>query len=123
MKVIALLIVLFGFSFSLLGQDMAADISGRYAYSVVDTPYGDFFGWIILRKNGNTYKGEIIDEEGKQSQLKVIRSQGTQLEFRSNLEDSKSLFICSFFGDSVWAEVRVDKDDFKYILKGKKVVD
>lgn len=105
---------------SVLAQD-TPDYSGKYAYAIVDTPYGDYFGFIILQKKNNSYMGEIINEEGKKFDLNVIRSNGNRLIFKSNAEETNSLFYCEFFGDSIRANVEVKGDDFPYVLKGKKV--
>jgi len=40
---------------ALSAQDSSTDLSGKYSYSVVDTPYGDYYGWIILDKKGRRY--------------------------------------------------------------------
>lgn len=94
--------------------------SGKYRYSVINTPYGDFFGWLTLKKSGNTYKGEIVNDEGKEFYMKVIKFSGNRLVFRSNIEGTNSLISCQFFGDSLRANVAVHGDDFPYILKGAK---
>lgn len=97
------------------------DHSGKYAYAIVDTPYGDYSGFIILKKKDNTYQGEVINEEGIKYDLSVVRSSGNRIIFRSNIEETNSILHCEFFGDSIRANVEVKGDDFPYVLKGTKI--
>ncbi|SKC83345.1 hypothetical protein [Ohtaekwangia koreensis] len=97
------------------------DFSGSWMYSVTDTPYGNFYGTIILNKSGETYNGKVVNKAGKQYTLDVLRVKGNRLVFSSNVEETNSIFNCSFKGDSVLATIEVKGDKFLYKLKGKKV--
>jgi hypothetical protein len=99
------------------------DFSGVYFYSIVDTPYGDYFGKITFRKRGNSYESEIINEDSVRYDIKVIKTEGTKIIFRTNLENSKSTGTCEIIGDSIRGNLAVKGDDFNYILKGKKIHD
>lgn len=92
------------------------DHSGIWEYAVRDTPYGDYFGNIYLNKKDETYEGKIVNDKGEEYSLNVIRTRGNQLIFQSDIEDSESLFMCTFSGDSLTATIEVSGDDFLYRL-------
>ena len=106
---------------SLHAQERPVDLSGKYSYAIVDTPYGDYFGVITLVKKGNSYQGEILDDEGTKYNLRVIRTYGSIIIFKSDIEESKSVFTCEIKGDSIRGTIKVRSDDFNYVLKGKRV--
>lgn len=119
-KVSILLITILVSTAILVAQKTQIDRSGRYHYKVLDTPYGDFSGWIILKKKKNSYEGEIINDEGRTFKMKVLKHKGDQLIFRTDLEDTNSLATCKFSGDSIFGHISVKGDDFPYLIKGKK---
>jgi len=118
---VKILIVLTFFAFMAVGQSVINDYTGKYQYSVLDTPYGDFFGHLILRKTGQQYEGEIINGEGKKFNVNVIRVRNNTIVFKSNIEETNSILSCRFVGDSIHANVEVQGDKFLYVLKGKKI--
>ena len=107
-------------SYSLVAQNNDLDLSGTWDYQVTKTPYGNFFGKIILKKTDDTYTGEIINKQGKKYTLDVVRCKGNRLIFNSNIEETTSLVSCVFQGDSIKATIEVQGDNFLYKLKGKR---
>jgi hypothetical protein len=116
---------LFAFLISLIGevsaQNLDSDNIFKYQYSVIDTPYGDYFGWIILERKGQSYAGKIIDEEGSINTLKVTKFDDKRLFFKSRIDGLKSVFKCEIFGDSIRGVGIFPGEEFKFILKGKRV--
>jgi hypothetical protein len=102
----------------LYAQDKPYDYSGKYSYAVVDTPYGDYFGWLFLSRKGKSYQGKIVDEDGTPYQVKAIRVDDNRITFKSTIEEAKTLFICEILSDSIRGTIKVTGDDFRYVLKG-----
>jgi hypothetical protein len=96
------------------------DLSGRWYYEVKNTPYGNFYGVIILKKQNEAYAGQIINKAGKKFKVDVVRVKGNRMVFLSNVEDTNSTFNCQFKGDSLLATVEVKGDKFLYKLKAKR---
>ena len=44
------------------------------------------------------------------------------ITFKSNVEETKSLFMCKINGDSIRGTIKVAGDDFPYVLKGKRSI-
>ncbi len=99
------------------------DNTVKYQYSVIDTPYGDYYGLIILKKEGKSYKGEMIDEDGIVHELKVQKFDSKQLIFKSKIDGLKSIFRCEILGDSINGTGVFSGDEFEFKLKGAKVKD
>lgn len=97
-----------------------ADFSGVWAYAVEDTPYGNFYGNIYLDKPEDTYVGKIINDQGIEYTLEVVRIKGNQVIMKSNLEETNSVMMCKFDGDAMEAALEVSGDDFQYVLKAKR---
>jgi hypothetical protein len=98
------------------------DYSGAYKYEVRNTPSGDFFGTLTLRKEDDKYVGEIVNDKGRKFTVNFLRLRDDRLIFSSNVEDTNnSIFTCDFKGDSLRATIEVKGDDFLYKLRGKKV--
>jgi hypothetical protein len=102
-------------------QKPVMDYLIKYQYSITDTPYGDYFGWINLKRDGRSYRGEIIDEDGKIYNLKVTRADGKSLNFRLQFDGAKLFFKCELFGDSIRGVGKSSGEKFKFLMKGKKV--
>lgn len=112
------------FFFETVGaQNSGIDNIFKYQYSIIDTPYGDYFGWIILKKERQSYQGEIIDEDGTSNNLKVTKFDDNQLIFKSKIDGTKCIFRCEIFGDSIRGVGTFSGDEFKFLLKGKRVQD
>jgi hypothetical protein len=101
-------------------QQLTRDFSGNYRYSVVDTPYGEFFGSMTLKKNGELYVGSLVNNHGQTFTVKFVRARGNSIVFKSNFENANSLFLCRFSGDSLRAYIEVEGDTFVYTMKGNK---
>jgi hypothetical protein len=99
------------------------DNTVKYQYSVIDTPYGDYYGVIILKKEGKSYKGEMIDEDGIVYELKIQKFDSNQLIFKSKIDGLKSIFRCEILGDSVIGTGIFSGDEFEFKLKGTRVKD
>lgn len=97
------------------------DHTVKYQYSVIDTPYGDYYGLIILKKEGKSYKGEMIDEDGIVYELKVQKFDSKQLIFKSKIDGLKSIFRCEILGDSIKGTGVFSGDEFEFQLKGIRV--
>lgn len=102
-------------------QDLNSDSVFKYQYSVIDTPYGDYFGWIILERKGHSYVGKIIDEDGSMNTLKVTKFDDKRLLFKSKIDGLKSVFNCEIFGDSIRGVGTFSGEEFKFILRGKRI--
>ena len=102
-------------------QDSNVDNVFKYQYSVTDTPYGDYFGWIILERKRQSYVGKIIDEDGSINTLKVIKFDDKHLFFKSKIDGLKSVFKCEIFGDSIRGVGIFSGEEFKFVLRGKRV--
>ena len=98
----------------------SGDLAGTWAYEIKETPYGDYYGDLILEKDDNTYQGKIVNDEGITYQIDVIRVKGNKMVFTSDVEDTDSMFSANFQGDSLNAVIEVKGDDFLYKLKGKR---
>ena len=98
----------------------ASDFTGTWNYEVKDTPYGDYFGKIILVKDKKTYKGEAINKAGIKFRFDLVSMKGNKLVFSTNLEETNSTVNCTFKGNTMTADVKVAGDDFAYKMKGKK---
>lgn len=96
------------------------DLAGTWAYEVKDTPYGDYYGDLVLEKDDNTYKGKIVNDEGTTYQIDIIKVKGNKMVFTSDIEGTDSMFSANFQGDSLNAVIEVKGDDFLYKLKGKR---
>jgi len=118
-KWIVFMSLVFAVALPLIAQS-SLDFSGKFSYAIVDTPYGDYFGHIVLRKKGESYEGEIVNDEGRKFDLKVLRTRGNVIVFKSNAEDTNSTFTCRLEGDSLKANVEVEGDTFLYKLRGKR---
>jgi hypothetical protein len=104
-------------------QNSSIDSIFKYQYSIIDTPYGDYYGLIILKREGQSYRGEIIDEDGTINSLKVTKFDENWLIFKSKIDGAKSVFRCEIFGDSIRGVGTFSNDEFKFFLKGKRVKD
>lgn len=98
----------------------AVNFEGKWAYTVANTPYGNFYGTIFLNKKGESYDGKIVNKKGVKYTLEVVRVKGNRLVFTSNVEETSSTFSCYIKGDSLLANVEVKGDKFLYKLKSKK---
>lgn len=106
---------------SALGQSQP-NFSGSYKYECKNTPSGDYFGTLTLKKVSEQYVGDIINSKGRKFEITFLRQKGNRLIFSSNLEDTNnSILTCDFQGDSLRATIEVKGDDFLYKLRGKKV--
>jgi hypothetical protein len=112
--------ILFFFHSSFAQKKNNPDFSGTWAYEVRNTPSGDYSGNIILIKVNQQYTGNIINTAGMKDTIHVLESKGNKLVFTSDIEDAHETFSCTFFGDSVRADIKVEGDDFDYQLRGKK---
>ena len=99
------------------------DNTVKYQYSVIDTPYGDYYGLISLKKEGKYYRGEMIDEDGIVYELKVQKFDSKQLIFRSKIDGLKSIFRCEILGDSIKGTGVFSGDEFVFKLIGTRVKD
>jgi len=108
-------------SLTLNAQTTNGDNVVTYGYSVIDTPYGDYFGKIVLTKERKQHKGELIDDEGEIYRLKIHKLTDKQLIFTAYIEKTKTKFDCSLVGDSIKGNIHFKADDFKYVLKGVKL--
>ena len=108
-------------SLTLNAQTTNSDNVVTYGYSVIDTPYGDYFGKIVLTKERKQHKGELIDDEGEIYRLKIHKLTDKQLIFTAYIEKTKTKFDCSLVGDSIKGNIHFKADDFKYVLKGVKL--
>lgn len=109
-------------SFIVLFQDDPKKLIGEYNYSIPDTPYGDYFGKLILRKPADLWQGEMINEEGIRSPLRGIKVQENRVSFKADIEDTNdSYFELEVSGDSLRGSIVVKGDDFNYVLKAKKI--
>lgn len=115
------LFVIVLFSLNLNAQTTNRDNVVTYGYSVIDTPYGDYFGKIVLTKERKQHEGELIDEEGEIYRLKIHKLTDKQLIFTTYIEKTKTIFDCSLVGDSIKGNIKFKADDFKYVLKGVKL--
>jgi hypothetical protein len=97
------------------------DFSGTWKYEVRDTPSGDFFGNIILKKVNEKYTGEIINDKGLKDSIHVTEHEGNKLVFTSQVEEADETFHCVFTGDSLHASIDVVGDNFNYQLRAKRV--
>ena len=98
-----------------------SDFSGTWNYEVKDTPSGDYSGKIILVKDKKTYKGEAINKAGIKFRFDLVSTKGNQLIFSTNLEDTNSMVNCTFKGNTMTANVKVEGDDFAYKMKAKRL--
>ena len=121
LRVTGFLLVIVLFSVNLKAQTTNRDNIVTYAYSVIDTPYGDYFGKIVLTKERKQHEGELINEEGKIYRLKIHKFTDKQLIFTAYIEKTKTKFDCSLVGDSIKGNIHFKADDFKYVLKGVKL--
>ena len=99
----------------------AFDYAGTWNYEVKDTPSGDYSGKIILVKDKKTYKGEAINKAGIKFRFDLVSMKGNQLIFSTNLEDTNSMVNCTFKGNTMTANVKVEGDDFAYKMKAKRL--
>ncbi len=117
--------LIFGLLFFVLNANAqkkkASDFSGTWNYEVKDTPSGDYFGKIILVKDKKTYKGEAINKTGIKFRFDLVSMKGNQLVFSTNLEDTNSMVNCTFKGNAMNANVKVEGDDFAYKMKAKRL--
>lgn len=104
-------------------QRSAADSPIKYQYAIANTPYGDYFGVIVLRREGRSYRGEIVDEDGTITSMKVTKFDGHRLVFKSKIDGTNSRFRCEVFGDSIRGVGIFSGEDFVFVLKGKRVRD
>ena len=104
-------------------QKSNIDDTLRYQYSVIDTPYGDYFGWITLKRDGRSYQGKLIDEDGSSHGLQVIKYDNRHLIFKLKFEANKTLFKCEIFGDSIRGLGKFPGEKFEFLLKGRRVKD
>jgi hypothetical protein len=98
----------------------APNYAGTWNYEVKNTPYGDYFGKIILVKDKKIYKGQLINKAGIKYRFDLVSMKGKQLVFSSNLEETNSTLNCTFNGDMMTADVKVMGDDFAYKMKAKR---
>lgn len=115
-----LMLMVFSLSGWIAYAQQSPDFSGRWYYEVKNTPYGNFYGVIILKRKDTAYTGEIINKAGKKFKLEVMRVKSNKMVFSSNVEDTNSIFNCQFKGDSLLATVEVKGDQFLYRLKAKR---
>jgi len=106
---------------SLNAQNIPVSTRVTYSYSVIETPYGDYFGKLILNNESKKKGGEIIDEDGKIHKVKILKFTDRQLIFVSYIDNTKTFFDCSIAGDSLKGTAKVKGDDFKYILNGVRI--
>jgi len=97
------------------------DFSGSWKYEVRDTPSGDFFGNIVLKKVNGKYQGEIINDKGSKDSISVTSVTGNKMVFTSHVEQADETFNCVFTGDSLHADIDVVGDNFTYKLRAKRV--
>jgi hypothetical protein len=119
----AIILILNAICFYQLYQtpDRLDDIIGTYSYSVQDTPYGDYNGYLYLWRKENKLEGEIENEESTKYYLKWVGQKGNSLIFKSNIEETKSTLSVEFYQDSLRGTIKVKGDDFPYEIKGKKI--
>lgn len=55
----------------------------KYKFSILDTPYGDYFGELILYANENYKSGILLDEENNISPVKVLKFNDEKLDFKA----------------------------------------
>lgn len=96
--------------------------SVQFNYSIVETPYGDYFRKITLRKIGHHYLGELVDDEdGSSHHLKVIKYDGKEFVFALKFDGLKFVFSCRIVGDSLVGTGVSRREDFEFLLKGKLI--
>ena len=125
MKKALLNTLIFGLSFFFSNANAqkkkAPDYAGTWNYEVKDTPSGDYFGKIILVKDKKTYKGEAINKAGIKFRFDLVSMKGNQLVFNTYLENTNSMVNCTFKGNAMTANVKVEGDDFAYKMKAKRL--
>ena len=97
------------------------DFSGTWKYEVRDTPSGDYFGNLVLKKVNGKYQGQIINDQGMKDSIKVTEVTGNKMVFTAQVEQADETFNCVFTGDSLHAAIDVVGDNFKYQLRAKRV--
>ena len=117
--------LIFGLLFFVLNANAqkkkAHDYAGTWNYEIKNTPTGDYFGKIILVKDKKAYKGEAINKAGIKFRFDLVSMKGNQLVFSTNLEDTNSTVNCTFKGNAMTANVKVEGDDFAYKMKAKRL--
>lgn len=101
------------------GQDVS-DFTGTWKYQVIDTPYGNFYGDLILEKVDDQYDGKFVNDKGREFSLTVLRVKGNKMIISSDIEETDSMLNCTFDGDQLKATVEVQGDDFLYKLEAKR---
>lgn len=92
-----------------------------YSYSIIDTPYGDYFGKIVIMNEEKRKTCKLIVDDGMKYEIKIIQFDDRQLVFRAFIERTKMLFCCKLVGDSIKGNVKIKGDNFNYILKGIRI--
>jgi len=120
-KILNIVIALFGLLIISLSAEAQKNFSGAYKYEVRNTPYGDYFGVLTLRKVGEKYEGEFVNNKGKKYPINFFKVRDNKMIFSSNIEDTdNSMVSCVFVGDSIKATIEVKGDNFLYKLNGEK---
>ena len=125
MKKALLNFLIFGLSLLVINahaqNKKTSDFSGTWNYEVKNTPSGDYSGKIILVKDKKTYKGEAINKAGIKFRFDLVSMKGNQLVFNTFLENANSIVNCTFKGNTMTANVKVEGDDFAYKMKAKRL--
>jgi hypothetical protein len=96
------------------------DFSGTYNYEIRDTPYGDFSGKIILQKQKEGYKINIVNNKGEQFNARIIRLKNNRIVLATNFEHADAMLYGYFQGDILSARVEAKGDAFLYKLIARK---
>lgn len=96
------------------------DFSGTYRYEMRDTPYGDFAGKIILKKEKGNYKIEMINNKGEQFSARVVRLKGNRIVLSTNFEYADATLYGYFQEDALSARIEAKGDPFLYKFIARK---
>ena len=84
---------------------------GTWAYSVKDTPNGDYQGEMTIAKDGDTFSG-VMKGEGGSIDLKNVKVEGDKLTFMVYVEGYACKVSMTRDGDSLKGGVSVEGETF-----------
>ncbi|UCJ05006.1 hypothetical protein KTO58_15005 [Chitinophaga pendula] len=96
------------------------DFSGTYQYEMKNTPYGDFMGKIILKKEKETYRIEVVNNKGEQFSARIIRLKGNRIVMATNFEYADATLYGYFRENALSARIEAKGDPFLYKFIARK---
>lgn len=93
-------------------------IIGTWEYTLENTPEGNFSGQMVITKEGNDYKGMIVNN-GAEAEMKDLKIEDNRISFNTYTQ-GYSTSTSGFFEEGIFKGT-VTVDGYEFPITAKKV--